>query len=93
MQFLVNIEVRIPPDVDAELLARLQDAERSRSHELQRAGKWRYLWRVAGRYASVSVFEVESIDELHDLLWNLPLFPYLDIEVTPLATHPSSLVD
>ncbi|MCO8306918.1 muconolactone Delta-isomerase family protein [Streptomyces sp. RKCA744] len=27
----------------------------------------------------------------HRILWNLPLFPYLTIEVTPLAQHSSDL--
>ena len=30
-------------------------------------------------------------DELHDLLSGLPLFPFMDITVTPLATHPSAI--
>ena len=46
---------------------------------------------VAGRYANVSVFDVESADELHELLSGLPLFPYMDIRVTPLARHPSAI--
>jgi muconolactone delta-isomerase len=57
-----------------------------------RSGEWRHLWRVAGRYANVSVFDVDSIDRLHELLSELPLFPYLDIRVTPLATHPSAIL-
>jgi muconolactone D-isomerase len=28
---------------------------------------------------------------LHELLTSLPLFPYMDVEVTPLAVHPSAL--
>jgi muconolactone delta-isomerase len=47
------------------------------------------LWCIAGEYASFTVFEVESNDELHDLLSALPLMPYLDISVTALARHPS----
>jgi muconolactone D-isomerase len=46
---------------------------------------------VAGRYANVSILEVDSTDELHELLSGLPLFPYLDIRVTPLARHPNSI--
>ncbi|WP_084402471.1 muconolactone Delta-isomerase family protein [Cupriavidus sp. amp6] len=34
-----------------------------------------HLWRVVGRYSNVSVFDVESNDELHELLSSLPLFP------------------
>nr|WP_233104262.1 muconolactone Delta-isomerase family protein [Haliangium ochraceum] len=59
--------------------------------ELQRQGAWKHLWRVAGRYENYSVFVLPSPDALHQLLLKLPLFPYLDIEVTPLATHPSAL--
>ena len=39
----------------------------------------------------VSVFDVAGNDELHALLAGLPLFPYMDIAVTPLATHPSDV--
>ena len=57
----------------------------------QRDGRWPHLWRVAGRYANVSVLDVGSVDELHELLSGLPLFPYMDIRVTPLARHPTAI--
>ncbi len=44
-----------------------------------------------GEYANVSIFDVDSNDALHDLLSGLPLFPYMDITVLPLATHPSDI--
>jgi muconolactone D-isomerase len=47
---------------------------------------------VVGEYANYSVFDVESNDELHNTLSNLPLFPFMKITVTPLAKHPSSIV-
>jgi muconolactone D-isomerase len=89
--FLAEMDVRIPHDADPDHVARLQAAEKERAQQLQRAGEWRHLWRVAGRYANISVFDVDSIDRLHELLSGLPLYPYLDIRVTPLATHPSAL--
>ena len=46
---------------------------------------------MAGRYANVSILDVGSVDELHELLSGLPLFPYLDIRVTPLARHPNAI--
>jgi muconolactone D-isomerase len=46
---------------------------------------------VVGRYANVSVFDVDSHRHLHEILSTLPLDPYLDIDVTPLITHPSAL--
>jgi muconolactone D-isomerase len=70
--FMVQMEVRLPPEMEAD---DLKARERARSQELQRDGSWVHLWRVAGRYANVSVFDVGSPDELHELLSSLPLFP------------------
>ena len=91
MLYLVTMEVRIPPDADRQAIERLQAQERQRAQELQRSGEWRHLWRVVGRYANVSVFDVDSHRRLHEILSTLPLGPYLDIDVTPLTTHPSAL--
>ena len=93
MLFHVTMDVRLPPELDPATADRLKATERARAHELQRAGKWRHLWRIAGRYANVSVFDVESPAELHDLLSTLPLFPYMDVAVTALCRHPSSIHD
>ncbi|HVL20329.1 MAG TPA: muconolactone Delta-isomerase family protein [Amaricoccus sp.] len=49
------------------------------------------LWRIAGEYANVSIFDVADRDELHALLSTLPLFPFMTVAVTPLARHPSAL--
>lgn len=91
MLFHVEMDVRLPPDMPPDMAAELKMTERTRSHELQRTGKWRHLWRVAGRYANVSVFDVESPAELHEILSTLPLFPYMEITVTALCRHPSSI--
>ena len=90
MLFHVRMDVRVPHDVAPERLAELQRVERERSQELQRQGKWRHIWRIAGQYANVSVFDVADVQELHDLVSTLPLFPFMAIEVTPLCRHPSS---
>ncbi len=91
MLFLVEMTVRLPHDLPAAVADELKATERERARELQRDGRWRHLWRVAGRYANVSVFDVASADELHELLGGLPLFPFMDVRVTALATHPSAL--
>ncbi|GAB2872921.1 muconolactone Delta-isomerase [Nocardioides pacificus] len=91
MLFHVKMDVRIPDDLDPEVRAEVVAREKAYSHELQRSGKWPHLWRIVGEYANVSIFDVDSNDELHDLLSGLPLFPYMEITVTPLATHPSDV--
>ncbi|GAA2119746.1 muconolactone Delta-isomerase [Kocuria atrinae] len=91
MKYLVHMEINIPTDMPADEVAEIKATEKAYSQELQRAGKWPEIWRVVGEYANYSVFDVESNDELHDTLQNLPLFPYMNITVVPLAKHPSDV--
>lgn len=87
--YAVRMDVDLPADLPGreDLLAR----EKAYSQELQRSGEWRHIWRIAGQYSNLSIFEVDDNDALHDLLWNLPLFGFMTITVTPLAVHPSAI--
>ena len=91
MLFQVQMDVRLPHDMPAEQAESLKKTERERAQALMRSGQWRHLWRVAGRYANVSVFDVSGAEELHQILSTLPLFPFMQIEVTALCRHPSSI--
>ncbi|TFY85984.1 muconolactone Delta-isomerase [Pseudomonas kairouanensis] len=91
MLFLVQMHVNIPSTFDPQEAAKLIAEEKAFSQELQRDGRWRHLWRVVGQYANFSVFDVASNDELHQLLSALPLYPFMTIQVTPLAQHPSAI--
>ena len=91
MLFAVRMDVTLPRDTTGreDLLAR----EKAYSQDLQRAGKWVHIWRVVGAYSNLSVFDVADNEELHQLLWNLPLFPYIDMTITPLTEHPSAITN
>ena len=91
MLFHVRMDVAIPYDFDPAERARLIAAEKQRAQELQRKEVWLHLWRIAGQYSNFSVFDVGSVDELHEILWALPLFPFMTVAVVPLATHPSAI--
>ncbi|WP_420223835.1 muconolactone Delta-isomerase [Pigmentiphaga litoralis] len=91
MMFLVRMDVRIPHGLPAADVDAIKLREKNYSQDLQRSGKWQAIYRVVGEYANYSLFDVESNDELHTLLSGLPLFPYMEIHVTPLAQHPSSI--
>ena len=93
MKFLARMRVSVPPLLPETEWQRLKDAEKALALQLQREGVWQHLWRVAGRYENVSVFDVADNDALHTLLSSLPLFPYMDIHVTALAQHPSALAE
>lgn len=91
MLFHVRMTVRLPHDLPAAEADDLKTREKALAQRLQREGRWLHLWRVVGQYANVSVFDVADNAALHDLLTSLPLFPYMDIEVTPLCRHPSAI--
>jgi muconolactone D-isomerase len=93
MLFQVQIIVRVPHNADMAKIGALSATEIERAKALQRAGKWLHIWRVAGKWANISIFDVDSIDELHEILSSLPLFPYMEIAVTALCRHPASIED
>jgi muconolactone D-isomerase len=90
MLFHVMMTVKVPSGTDSHFTA-LNAKEHGASQSLQRSGKWVNLWRVAGKSANVSIFRVDDPDELHQILTSLPLFPYMDIDVTALAHHPGAI--
>ena len=91
MLFHVRMDVHIPHDLDPDVRAETVAKEKAYSQELQRQGTWPHIWRIVGEYSNFSIFDVADGDELHRILSGLPLFPYMDIHVTPLATHPSDI--
>lgn len=93
MLFHVRMDVNIPPSMPVDEANALKKTEKELALALQASGKWRHLWRVVGQYANISIFDVESSEELHALLTSLPLFPYMQVQVMPLCRHPSSARD
>jgi muconolactone D-isomerase len=91
MLFHVYIRVRIPHDADPEQVKKLGEQEHERAKVLQEQGKWLHLWRVAGKFANVSIFDVESPAELHEILNSLPLYPFMEVDVTALCRHPGAI--
>jgi muconolactone D-isomerase len=91
MLFHVGITVRIPHDADANEIQKLSAREHERAKELQLQRKWLHLWRVAGKFGNISVFDVDSPAELHEILNSLPLYPFMEVEVTALCRHPGAL--
>jgi muconolactone D-isomerase len=91
MLFHVRMDVALPHDMPADKAAELKRVEKARAAELQEAGTWRHLWRIAGQYSNISIFDVGSNEELHDVLSTLPLFPFMRIDVIAMLRHPSSV--
>ncbi|GAA5077396.1 muconolactone Delta-isomerase [Roseibacterium beibuensis] len=91
MLFQVEMTVNLPVDMPERAAADIKAKEKAYAQEIQNAGEWRHIWRVAGTYSNLSIFDVKDIDRLHEILSGLPLFPYMAIAVKPLVRHPSSV--
>lgn len=91
MLFCVRMDVDIPRDLDPAVRDDVVAREKAYAQELQRSGEWAHIWRIVGLYSNISIFDVASNARLHEILSNLPLFPFMRIEVTALTEHPSAL--
>jgi muconolactone D-isomerase len=89
VEFLVRIEIRWPPDKPVAERDEIFERELQAGQALARAGLLRRLWRIPGRWANWSLYDVEDATALHSALTTLPLHPWMDIEVHPLAEHPN----
>jgi muconolactone D-isomerase len=89
MDFLVEIEVHLPPETSPDRKAALITAEAARARELAARGTIYRLWRVPGRWATVGIWCADDATELHEAISSLPLYAWLEVGVTPLAEHPN----
>jgi muconolactone D-isomerase len=88
-EFLVRIEINLPADLDEQDREQLVAAEAKRGRELIADGTMVRIWRLPGRRANVGIWSAPDADALHAAITSLPMFPYLDVEVTALAIHPN----
>ena len=102
VEFLVAVDIALPPDLESDRRAaltaqlgaegftkieKLVKAEFDRGSELARAGMVRAVWRVPGRLANRAIWSAPDATALHEALISLPMWPYMDVQVTPLARH------
>ena len=89
MEFLSHIEVTWPPDGDPEERDRRIAAEGVRARELTAEGIIKRVWRIPGQWANWGLWEAPDATTIHAAVQSLPMWPYLDVEVFPLAEHPN----
>lgn len=68
MLFHVRMDVHLPVDMLEKQATELKLKEKNLAQQLQKEGKWRHLWRIVGQYSNISIFDVDSSEELHNLL-------------------------
>lgn len=88
MDFLVRIGTTRVYELPADDHAGLVERERDRGRHLMAAGVLRRLWALPGKRANIGLWSAPGPDALVEALDSLPIRPYVDIDVTALATHP-----
>lgn len=88
MQFMVRIDVKLPSDWDEKKIEENYAAESKRGQQLVNEGKLLRIWRIVGRRANFGIWQADSPEELHESIQSLPLYRYMDVEVTPIIKHP-----
>jgi muconolactone D-isomerase len=89
VEFLVRIEIQLDESLSVEQREALYAAEAERARALAEAGHLVRLWRLPGRRANWGLWRAADATELHEVLTSLPLWPYMDVDVNPLARHPN----
>jgi len=89
MEFLVEMDISLPPDTEPARRDALVAAEAVRARELAEEGVICRLWRVPGRWSNVGIWRAADATQLHEAISSLPLYPWLDAAVTALAQHPN----
>jgi muconolactone D-isomerase len=88
MEFLVRARNLLPPDFPVGRRAEMRTLERAIAGRWRVEGMLQRLWRVPGRTDWVGLFAADDASVLHDALTTLPMWPWLEVTVQPLANHP-----
>ena len=86
-EFLVHMQFNFPADLTPIRKQELYLHEAARAAELAEAGVFKRVWRIPGRTAHISLWEVPDATVLHECLESWPMFDFMDIQVTPLALN------
>jgi muconolactone D-isomerase len=92
MEYLIDFLITIPDDAPADEVRERLDGETTRVAELAAEGRAVRVWRPLpedGRRRAIGLYRADSDAELDAILDSLPLRPWMEIEVTPLASHPN----
>ncbi len=88
MEFLVNISFNWDDSVPEAERERLRVAERAHAAVLAEKGHLLRMWRVPGRRENWGLWKAADATEMHEILTSLPIWPWMDIKLMPLASHP-----
>lgn len=81
MRFMLKATWKQPFD---ETATTLMEAEEARAEELAEQGVMEALYLPADQSGAWSVWRCQSLDHVRQIARTLPLYPFLNFEITPL---------
>ena len=87
MDFLVLMRALQPMPISNKELKKRAFGQLDYWDRLGKLGKIAYTAPYVGRRARIAVYQVETLDELMQLINEDPMFPYMDRDVIPLGTN------
>jgi muconolactone delta-isomerase len=92
-EFLITMTVTAPPDTPADAVADKRAREAVRARELAGQGHLQRLWALPGatpeRRRTLGLWRAHDAAAMSAIVETLPLYPWMDLETTPLTEHPS----
>lgn len=88
MEFLININITWPEGMGDQEIQEISIAERQRAAELTQLGVLVRMWRVPGRRENWGLWRASDATEMHEIISSLPVWPFMQVQVIPLAEHP-----
>jgi muconolactone delta-isomerase len=92
MEFLVDYTIIVPEGTAADVVENLKVREAERVRELADEGYVVRLWRppaAPGEWRGLGLWRGRDADDVQTALESLPLYPWFDVEVTALGSHPN----
>jgi muconolactone delta-isomerase len=92
MEFLVEFETKVPDGIAQSEVSEREQAEASAAAKLTADGHLLRVWRrpvPTGSATVLGLYRADSQAQLNDLLSGLPLYPWMNIAITPLGSHPN----
>jgi muconolactone delta-isomerase len=89
MEFFTVFTAAVPDDAPAQAVTDAEAREAVRAKELGAHGHLVRLWQLPGEGRALGLWRAANAEQLQAFLDSLPLSPYMTVDVTPLAEHPS----
>jgi muconolactone delta-isomerase len=87
-EFFVTFTLTVPDGTPDQVAADTTVAEGRRVTELATAGHLERVWRLPDE-RTLGLYRAADAAELEAVLRSLPLYPWMNVSVTPLSKHPS----